>query len=46
MSRFTNAPYNLVIGQLIVVTINALNLMGDSGPSSPNTVGMTAKKIP
>ena len=46
MSRFTNAPYSTPIGQLILGTINAFNVMGDSGPSSPNTVGVTAKKIP
>ena len=46
MSRFTSAPYSLAIGQLIVGTINAFNIMGDSGSSSPNTDGITAKKIP
>ena len=46
MSRFTNAPYSTPIGTLILGTINALSLMGDSGPSLPNTNGVTAKKIP
>ena len=46
MSRFTSAPYSLAIGQLIVGTINEFNIMGDYGSSSPNTDGITAKKIP
>jgi hypothetical protein len=45
-TRFTVAPYNLNIDDLIQVTVEAYNVMGWSIPSNPNTVGVTAKKNP
>jgi hypothetical protein len=46
MTKFTSAPFNLNIDTLIEVTLDAYNVMGWSGQSLPNTVGVTAKKLP
>jgi hypothetical protein len=46
MSRFTGPTYNLEIDDLIMVTVDAFNIMGWSGPSMPNTIGVTAKRNP
>jgi hypothetical protein len=45
-TRFTAAPYNLNIDDLIQVTVEAFNVMGWSIQSNPNTVGVTAKRNP
>lgn len=45
MSLFTT-NLNLAIDDLIVLTVEAYNVMGYSAPSNPNTVGVTAKKAP
>lgn len=46
MSKFITTPYNLNIDNLIEVTLDAYNIMGWSGQSNPNTVGVTVKKNP
>jgi len=46
MTKFTTSPYNLQIDDLIQVTIDAYNIMDWSGPSDPNVIGVTAKKMP
>jgi hypothetical protein len=46
MTRFTGATYNLQIDDLIQVTLEAYNIMGWSGQSNPNVLGVTAKKNP
>lgn len=46
MTKFTASPYNLNIDTLIEVTVEAYNIMGWSGQSNPNTVGVTVKKNP
>jgi hypothetical protein len=46
MSRFTGSIYNLDIDDLIQVTVEAFNIMGWSGQSDPNIIGVTAKKNP
>jgi hypothetical protein len=46
MTKFTSAPFNLNIDTLIEVTVDAFNVMGWSGQSLPNTVGVTAKRLP
>jgi hypothetical protein len=46
MTKFTSSPYNLNIDTLIEVTVEANNVMGWSGQSLSNTVGVTAKKNP
>ena len=45
MSLFTG-DLGLAINDLIVVTVEALNVMGYSNPSNPNTIGILAKKLP
>lgn len=45
MLLFTN-NLNLAIDDLIVVQVEAMNVMGYSIPSPPNTEGITAKKLP
>jgi len=46
MTKFTSSPFNLNIDTLIEVTLDAYNVMGWSGQSLPNTVGVTAMKPP
>ena len=46
MTKFTTSPYNLQIDDLIQVTVDAYNVMGWSGASDPNIIGVTAKKQP
>jgi len=46
MTRFTGTTYNLQIDDLIQVTVDAFNIMGWSGESPPNAIGVTAKKNP
>lgn len=36
----------LAIDDLIEAKVEAMNVMGYSTPSNPNTVGVTAKKLP
>jgi hypothetical protein len=42
MDRFTAAPYNLTQGDLIVVVVRAMNVIGWSSLSTPNVVGIVA----
>ncbi len=46
MTKFTSSPFNLNIDTLIQVTVDAFNVIGWSGQSPSNTVGVTAKKLP
>ena len=46
MTKFTSSPFNLNIDTLIQVTVDAYNVMGWAGQSPPNTIGVTAKKLP
>ena len=46
MTKFTSSPYNLAIDTLIEVTVEAYNIMGWSGQSNANVVGVTVKKNP
>lgn len=46
MTKFTSSPFNLNIDTLIEVTLDAYNVMGWSGQSPANTVGVTVKKLP
>lgn len=42
MATFLAAPFNLVEGDLIVVVVEALNVIDYSVPSDPNTSGELA----
>ena len=42
MTKFTTSPYNLQIDDLIQVIVDAYNVMGWSGASDPNIIGVTA----
>jgi hypothetical protein len=46
MSVFTSAPYSLTAGQLITVTVQAYNSIGNSSPSTANTAGVIAITAP
>jgi hypothetical protein len=46
MSRFTQDPFNLPQGALIVAQVSAINSIGYSVPSSANVVGVTVQIAP
>lgn len=46
MTTLLAAPFNLVEGDLIVVSVEALNVIDYSLPSAPNTVGVLAQVKP
>jgi hypothetical protein len=46
MSTLLAAPYNLVLGDLVVVKVAAYNANGWGSESSPNTFGATVRTIP
>ena len=47
MISFTNSPFSLSAGALIIGQIKSSNSFGQSAEwSDPNSVGVTAKKMP
>jgi hypothetical protein len=46
MSVFTSSPYSYSVGDLIVATVQATNVLGASIASPVNTGGSTAKTVP
>jgi hypothetical protein len=46
MSVFTSSPYNLVLNELIVAEVIAINANGPSAASPPNVAGATAMSVP
>lgn len=46
MSALVSGLYNLPLGRTIKVTVEALNLVGYSVPSTPNTSGATIRTEP
>jgi len=46
MTTLLSAPFNLLEGTLVVVVVQALNVIDYSVPSAPNTVGVLAQVVP
>jgi hypothetical protein len=46
MSSLRAAPFELVLGDLVVATVTATNEIGTSAPSTPNTEGAVVKTEP
>ncbi len=46
MSVFTSSPYNLILNELIVAQVIAINGNGPSAASAPNVAGATAMSVP